>query len=80
MRKNRFLSLILIFLIRKVWQGNIGNRIKNKKHIICRFYPSCSEYAILALEKYGLTKGIKLAINRIKRCNPSNTDTCIDFP
>lgn len=80
MRKNRFLSLILIFLIRKVWQGNIGTRIKNKKHIICRFYPSCSEYAILALEKYGLVKGVRMSLDRIKRCNPSNTDTCIDFP
>ena len=29
---------------------------------------------------YGIVKGIKLCINRIKRCNPQNTDSCIDFP
>ena len=36
----------------------------------CRFTPSCSEYAILALKKYGLAKGARLAIARVLRCNP----------
>ncbi|MDP8265323.1 MAG: membrane protein insertion efficiency factor YidD [Candidatus Aceula meridiana] len=36
----------------------------------CRFYPTCSEYAILALEKYGATKGSAKAIKRILRCSP----------
>jgi putative membrane protein insertion efficiency factor len=35
----------------------------------CRFEPSCSQYMILAIEKYGLFKGFKLGINRLKRCN-----------
>ena len=39
---------------------------------VCRFYPSCSEYAILALEKYGVLKGSFLAIKRILRCHPFN--------
>jgi len=38
----------------------------------CRFYPSCSDYAILALEKYGVLKGSFLAIKRILRCHPFN--------
>lgn len=38
----------------------------------CRFYPSCSEYAIQALERYGFFKGIMLAVWRILRCNPFN--------
>ncbi len=80
MRNKNLFALFLILLIRKIWQGNIGYHIKKKKNIVCRFYPSCSEYAILALEKYGLIKGVKLSVDRIKRCNPSNTDTCIDFP
>ena len=80
MKNNNPISRFIIFLIRKIWQGNIGRYIKKKKNIVCRFYPSCSEYAILALEKYGVVKGIKLSIDRIKRCNPQNTDTCIDFP
>ncbi len=80
MKNNGILTRFLIFLIRKIWQGNIGKNIKKRKHIVCRFYPSCSEYAILALKKYGLIKGVKMSVNRILRCNPTNTDTCIDFP
>ncbi|MFH0839095.1 MAG: membrane protein insertion efficiency factor YidD [Candidatus Omnitrophota bacterium] len=36
---------------------------------VCRFYPSCSQYAIESLEKKGLWKGILLAIRRLLRCN-----------
>jgi uncharacterized protein len=36
----------------------------------CRFYPTCSCYAIEAIEKHGAIKGIFLAIYRIFRCNP----------
>ncbi|HNR88004.1 MAG TPA: membrane protein insertion efficiency factor YidD [Spirochaetota bacterium] len=36
----------------------------------CRFYPSCSAYAIEALRKFGLVKGLALAAYRILRCNP----------
>lgn len=38
----------------------------------CRFEPSCSEYAILALQKYGFIKGWKLTFSRLKRCCPLN--------
>ena len=36
----------------------------------CRFQPTCSEYARQALLKYGIVKGLRLAIWRILRCNP----------
>jgi putative membrane protein insertion efficiency factor len=36
----------------------------------CRFTPTCSQYAIEALEKYGFFKGTILAIYRIGRCHP----------
>ncbi|MCI2058430.1 MAG: membrane protein insertion efficiency factor YidD [Oscillibacter sp.] len=36
----------------------------------CRFYPTCSQYALEALEKYGALKGGWLAFRRILRCNP----------
>jgi len=36
----------------------------------CRFYPSCSEYAIEAIELYGPVKGTFLGMKRILRCNP----------
>ena len=36
----------------------------------CRYIPTCSEYALQALEKYGAVKGTYLAVRRILRCNP----------
>ena len=36
----------------------------------CRFYPTCSQYAFEAIEKYGALKGGWLAFRRILRCNP----------
>ena len=38
----------------------------------CRFYPTCSTYAIQAIGKYGIIKGGMKAIYRILRCNPFN--------
>lgn len=38
----------------------------------CRFYPSCSAYAIEALDKHGPAKGLWLAARRIGRCHPWN--------
>ena len=35
----------------------------------CRFYPSCAEYSIQAIEKYGPIKGIAQSIIRILKCN-----------
>lgn len=36
----------------------------------CKYYPSCSEYAVGAIERYGVTKGTVLAGWRLVRCNP----------
>jgi len=36
----------------------------------CKYYPSCSQYAIDALREYGLLRGIVLAVWRLLRCNP----------
>lgn len=36
----------------------------------CRFYPTCSDYAILALRRHGLLRGGALAVWRLLRCHP----------
>lgn len=36
----------------------------------CRFMPSCSHYAIEAINKYGAFKGVRLAVMRLGRCHP----------
>lgn len=38
----------------------------------CRFHPTCSTYALQALDRYGLIKGGWLAAKRIARCHPWN--------
>lgn len=36
----------------------------------CRFIPTCSQYAVEALEKYGAVKGSWLALKRLSKCHP----------
>ena len=45
-------------------------KIPGPWHNACRFYPTCSNYAIEAFETYGVLKGSFLTIIRILRCNP----------
>lgn len=61
----RFLSLPFILLI-KIYQLIISPWLGPK----CRYTPTCSHYASEALKKYGVFKGLWLAIKRIARCHP----------
>ena len=36
----------------------------------CRFYPSCSTYALEAIDRYGAARGTALAVRRLLRCHP----------
>ncbi|MBX3296850.1 MAG: membrane protein insertion efficiency factor YidD [Acidobacteria bacterium] len=71
---------ILIYLIKQVWQARFSQTFANRYNCICRFYPSCSEYAVLALRRYGLIQALRKSYCRLRRCVPRNTDSCIDFP
>lgn len=57
---------ILIWLIRFYQKYLSGMKMYNH----CRYTPTCSQYALEALEKYGAWKGTLLAAWRILRCNP----------
>ena len=56
---------ILIFLVR-IYQVCISPLLPKT----CRFYPTCSDYFIQAVEKYGALKGSWLGIKRILKCHP----------
>jgi len=58
---------ILIFLI-NIYKSYISPVLPKS----CRFYPTCSEYAIGAIFKYGVLKGSIKSMYRILRCNPFN--------
>ena len=45
----------------------------------CRFIPTCSAYALEAIEKYGAFKGGFLALRRILRCNPFHRQKSIEY-
>lgn len=51
-----------------IYQRYSPDSIRNK----CRFEPSCSQYMIKSVEKYGVIKGVLKGINRLRRCNISN--------
>lgn len=56
---------LFLFLIR-FYRRNISPL----KQPCCRFIPTCSEYALEAIEKYGALKGSWLALRRLLRCHP----------
>ncbi|HEY8721552.1 membrane protein insertion efficiency factor YidD [Pengzhenrongella sp.] len=46
----------------------------------CRFYPSCSQYALLSVQRHGVVRGTRLAAWRLLRCNPWNPGGVDDVP
>ena len=59
---------ISIYLI-ELYQKYISKFFESK-NIKCKFYPTCSEYTKLAIQKYGVLKGCILGAVRIFKCNP----------
>ena len=73
--------LLVMFFVRKrffiffvkLYQAYAPDDVRMR----CVFTPSCSEYMILAIEKYGVIKGIAKGLNRLKRCHAPGG---IDYP
>ena len=53
-------------IIIKLYQYSISPIIGPR----CRYLPSCSNYALEAIDKHGVTKGMFLSIKRISKCHP----------
>ena len=64
MKKINFKTLVKLII--RSYQLLISPYLGNN----CRFYPTCSNYALEAIEKKGLIVGVKMAVVRILRCNP----------
>jgi len=60
----RALLIGLIRLYQRLLSPLLGPR--------CRFHPTCSAYAVQALERHGVVRGSVLAARRIARCHPLN--------
>jgi putative membrane protein insertion efficiency factor len=56
---------VVIFPIR-VYQRVLSPLLPNR----CRFYPTCSHYAVEAIEKHGVVRGLWLGLKRILKCQP----------
>ncbi|MBR1762409.1 MAG: membrane protein insertion efficiency factor YidD [Eubacterium sp.] len=63
---SRLLKKAAVFLIR-TYQLTLSPRFS---HGACRYTPTCSQYALEAIEIHGVFKGSLLALRRILRCNP----------
>ena len=61
----KILILPFVFLV-KIYQRIISPLFPPT----CRYTPTCSEYAIQSLKKYGIIKGVYLSIKRIVNCHP----------
>lgn len=70
-----FCTLVVVFCAKQIviWFVKFHQRYAPLHiRLKCRYEPSCSEYMILAIEKYGVMHGVIKGIRRILRCRPGN--------
>ncbi len=67
----------LVILLIKIYQKTLSTETGLLGKIYsrpptCRFYPTCSEYTVQAVRKYGTIKGLWLGVKRVGRCHPGH--------
>ncbi|QQS61661.1 MAG: membrane protein insertion efficiency factor YidD [Candidatus Moraniibacteriota bacterium] len=61
------LSIVLYQKTLSLDHGVLGKILKIK---ICRFYPSCSQYAYGSIDRFGVLRGVRMSLRRLFRCHP----------
>ncbi|MEW6572308.1 MAG: membrane protein insertion efficiency factor YidD [Bacillota bacterium] len=56
----------LVLAVLRVYQAVISPLLPPR----CRFYPTCSQYAFEAVQRYGVMRGGLMAVSRVMRCHP----------
>lgn len=72
------LSKVAILTIR-IYQASMS-RMLRRHGVTCLHYPTCSNYGIMAFEKYGFCKAFSVTINRCRDCHPFSGRAYIDYP
>jgi len=67
------MKYIIIYII-KFYQNTLGLIFRGN----CRFYPSCSEYMVLAIKKCGVFSGIFKGTKRLAKCHPYSKHFGVD--
>lgn len=66
----------LVLLLLRVYQRYVSPM----RPATCKYYPSCSQYAVIAIQRHGLVRGAGLAGWRLLRCNPWSRGGVDDVP
>lgn len=64
----------------RIYQSTYGRMLSTFHLARCKFTPSCSNYGILAYQKYGVFKGTYLTARRLARCSPFSRARGEDWP
>ena len=57
-------------ILLKVYKNTLSLLLENLFGKACRYTPTCSEYAVIAIEKHGIFKGTLISFKRFLKCNP----------
>ncbi len=68
----KYIVIFIIGIYRFIKKTLISSGLSNPS---CKFYPTCSEYMISAIKKYGVIIGVNKGIKRISRCTPNREHT-----